>query len=239
MTNWLRYSRQLPIPCIGQAGQEKLHNASAFVIGCGGLGTAALYCLASAGVGTIGFCDMDAVSLSNLNRQYLYTMDDVGAPKAAAAHARLAAYNPSLTYRPVQAALTEENAISMLAGYDVVLLAVDTLAARLAANRACVLRGIPLVNGGVDGFSGAVSVVTPHQSACLACLYGGAAEPEDAGASFAPIVSIAGALEAQLALLLLLGAPDPLGGRLLTFSGGTLQFDRLPVYRDPHCPVCG
>lgn len=234
-----RYSRQLPIPCIGETGQAQLAASSAFVIGCGGLGTSILYCLASAGVGTIGFCDMDTVSLSNLNRQYLYTVEDVGERKTVAAHRRLAAYNPQLAYRPVQAALTPDNAEALLAGYGAVLLAVDTLQARLAANRACVQLGIPLVNGGVDGFFGAVSTVIPRRSACLACLYGDAAGPAAPSASFAPIVSVVGALQAQAALLLLLGQPDPLRGDLLTLDGSALQFDRLPIHRNPQCPVCG
>ena len=239
MMDAARYSRQLPIPEIGQAGQERLFASAALVVGCGGLGTSVLYALASAGVGTIGFVDGDRVSLSDLNRQFLYTEADIGRNKTEAALMRLSAYNKDLTYRPVQAELTEENALALIAGYDVVVLAVDSLAARLTANRACIERRIPLVNGGVDGFSGAVSAVMPESSACLACLYGGAAEPSWRARAFAPVVSVIGSLEAQLALLLLLGQPDPLSGRLLSFDGRTLQFEAHPVYRDPRCPVCG
>lgn len=239
MMEQTRYSRQLPIPAIGEAGQKRLLSSSVLVLGCGGLGSSVLFALASAGVGTIGFVDDDDVSLSNLNRQFLYSMDNIGRSKVDAAHERLTAYNPELRYRPVHGRLTEENAEKLLLGYDLAVLALDTLASRLAANKACFKMRIPLVNGGVDGFSGALNTVLPGKGACLACLYGNAAETEAHAASFAPVVQVVGALEAQIALLLLLGYPDPLKGKLLSINGGMLEFIKLPIYRDPNCPVCG
>lgn len=136
-----RYSRQLGIAEIGREGQEKLSHSSALVIGTGGLGSTMLFCLAGAGVGTIGFMDGDTVSLSNLNRQFLHFERDVGRKKVDSALEKLKAYNTTLQYVPICDVITQENADAYIQNYDVVLLAVDTSAPRFIVNDACCRQG--------------------------------------------------------------------------------------------------
>ena len=233
-----RYIRQIDIPQIGLDGQARLAKASALVIGAGGLGSALLFCLAGAGVGHIGIADFDTIAESNLNRQFLHTTDGIGSDKLDSALTRLRAYNPSLRYELHRCKVDEDNVAALIAGYDIVLSAVDNMPTRMAANRTCVKLGKPLVNGGVNGMYGSVQIVETGKSACLACLYGENPKPS-AATSFAPVVSTISSLMAQGALVMLLGLPNPLPDTLLYFDGEHMTFERLSISRDPLCPVCG
>ncbi len=234
-----RFSRQVILPEIGESGQETLLRSSVLVVGCGGLGSTLLYCLCGMGVGRIGFCDGDVVSRSNLNRQFLHTPRDIGRKKAQSAYEKLKAFAPELTLEPMPFDLTAENAESTVSGYDLVLLAVDTLSARLAVNRACVSARIPLVDGGVNGMHGTLFTVEPGDTACLECLFGGV-KPNDAPIpSFAPVVSMVSAMEAQAAANALLGKPNPSCGTMLLFDGASLAIEKVPVQKRDDCRICG
>ena len=191
------------------------------------------------GVGRIGFCDGDTVSLSNLNRQFLHGVADIGRKKAASAYEKLSAFAPELTLEPYDVSLTDENARRIVSRYDVVLLAVDSIESRRAVNRACIAENIPLVDGGINGLSGTLLTVRPHKTACLACLFGEAAPPARKIPSFAPVVSALSAMQAQTAANLLLGLPNPTDGRLLLFDGSLLTTDFIPISRRADCPICG
>ncbi|MEG1524493.1 MAG: HesA/MoeB/ThiF family protein [Clostridia bacterium] len=233
-----RYVRQVFMPEIGLAGQQRLQQASAFVVGAGGLGSALLFCLAGAGIGHLGIADFDTVSESNLNRQFLHTYQSLGKPKTDSAVARLQAFNPDLHYAPHNCRLGEDNAESLIGGYDIVLSAVDCFSTRLTLNRACLHLGKPLVNGAVDGMCGTLQIVEPGKTACLSCLYGD--PPKNRSSlSFAPVVSVISSLMAQATLLLLLGRPNPLADTLLHFDGASLTFEKIPLRRNPNCSVCG
>jgi len=234
-----RYARQIVLPEIGKDGQEKLLRSSALVVGCGGLGSVLLYCLCGMGIGRIGFCDGDMVSRSNLNRQFLHTPRDIGRQKTRSAYEKLKAFAPELTLEPLPFHLTRENAGETVSGYDVVLLALDSVGARLAANEACVRRNIPLVDGGVSGMNGTLFTVRPGKTACLACLYAGAKMPDKPPASFAPAVSMVSAMEAQSCANILLGLDNPSDGNLLLFDGAALSIDRARIQKSERCPVCG
>jgi len=234
-----RYARQILLPEIGDIGQAKLAAASVFVVGCGGLGSTLLYDLCGMGVGTIGFCDGDIVSLNNLNRQFLHTPADIGKNKAQSAYETLASFAPELTLVPFENHLTEENACTLIGDYDLILLAVDSIPSRLIANRACVSMHKPLVDAGVHGLNGSVYTYRPDQTACLACFY---PEPGKVSAidipSFAPIVSAIASLEAQCAANILLGLPNPTDGRMLLFDGSTMTTEFVSIAKSPNCPVC-
>ena len=234
-----RYLRQLPIPCIGSVGQRTLAAAHVLVVGCGGLGSPLLYALCGMGVGHITFADGDTVSLSNLNRQHLHTVSDIGRNKAASAREKLAAYNPDIALTAVEHAINADNIGPLLVGCDAVALAVDTLAARLAVNRACVQAGIPLIDGGVNGFLGAVTAVFPQETACLECLYGGTSQPDEAPSAIASVTGIVAGMEAQLTLLTLLGQRTELANRLFVFDGARLSLETLTLAKSPRCPLCG
>lgn len=234
-----RFSRQVILPEIGEDGQRTFLRSSALVVGCGGLGSTLLYCLCGMGVGRIGFCDGDVVSRSNLNRQFLHTPRDIGRKKTQSAYEKLKAFAPELTLEPMPFELTDENAEGTVSGYDLVLLAVDTLTARLTINRACIDTGVPLVDGGVNGMHGTLFTVRPGKTACLDCLYGGVRADDAPVPSFAPVVSMVSAMEAQSAANILLDRPNPSDGSMLLFDGASLTIEKVPVRRQSDCRVCG
>lgn len=223
---------------IGSEGQKRLEKASALVVGAGGLGSTLLFDLAGAGVGRIGVADFDTVSESNLNRQFLHTTDSVGTDKVDSALKRLKSFNPTIRFDSHRCCVDEDNALDLIAGYDIIIAAVDNMTARAALNLACVKLGKPLVNGGVDGMCGSLQIVEPGKTACLNCLYGENRKTLPA-ASFAPVVSTISSLMAQAALLLLLGLPNPLTEAILFFDGETMTFEKITVSRNHECSVCG
>jgi len=234
-----RYERQILLPEIGEAGQQQLLASSVLVVGCGGLGSTLLYCLCGMGIGRIGFCDGDVVSRSNLNRQFLHRVADIGRNKAQSAYEKLTDFAPELQLEAYDEALTEKNTAEIVSPYDVVVLAVDSLSARLTVNRACIAANKPLIDGGIDGLRGTLLTVRPGKTACLACLYGDKLPPKKQIPSFAPVVSCISALEAQSVANVLLDLPNPTDGRLLLFDVSTLTTEFVYIDRNQSCPVCG
>lgn len=232
-----RYRRQLAIPEIGPEGQHKLADSSVLVVGAGGLGGPLLYALAGAGVGRLVVVDGDTVSLSNLNRQFLFDQADLGRPKAEAAARRLSAFNPDLRVEGVEAWLDEKTGMNLLADCQLAVAAVDNLPARLALNAACAQKNIPLVNGGVEGWYGSVMAVEFGKTPCLACCYAGTA-PEEGGQALGAVTGAVASLMASVTLQMLLGH-NPIPGELLLYDGRRLELDRVPVERGTGCPVCG
>ena len=232
-----RYRRQLAIPEIGEEGQHKLADSSVLVVGAGGLGGPLLYALAGAGVGRLVVVDGDTVSLSNLNRQFLFDQADLGRPKAEAAARRLSAFNPDLRVEGVEAWLDEKAGMNLLADCQLTVAAVDNLPARLALNAACAQKNIPLVNGGVEGWYGSVMAVEFGKTPCLACCYAGTA-PEEGGQALGTVTGAVASLMASVTLQMLLGH-NPIPAELLLYDGRRLELDRVPVERGMGCPVCG
>src|SRR5659263_722263 len=155
-----RYQRQLIIPAVGEAGQEKLKRARILVTGAGGLGSPVLMYLAAAGVGTIGIIDFDTVSISNLQRQVLYVTSDIGRVKAEAAAERISSLNPLIKVISYPVRLTEENAPEFMAGYDIAVDCSDNYATRYLISDATHNAGIPMVYGAVFQFMGQASVLS-------------------------------------------------------------------------------
>lgn len=232
-----RYRRQLNIPEIGPEGQSRLAASSVLVVGAGGLGGPVLYALAGAGVGRLVVVDGDTVSLSNLNRQFLFYQADLGRPKAEAATRRLAAFNPKIRVEGMNCWLDKSTAPTLLEGCQLAVAAVDNLEGRLALNAACVEQGVPLVNGGVEGWYGTIMALEPRKTPCLACCYAGTEAPEG-GQALGAVTGAVGSLMASVALQLLLGE-NPIPGELLLYDGRRLELERVPVERSPGCPVCG
>lgn len=240
----LRYGRQLILPEIGVRGQQRLLEASVGVVGAGGLGCPAALYLAAAGVGTLGIIDREAVSPSNLHRQILHSLDDVGRPKSLSAQQRLARQNPDAHILPIQDSLHAGNAQRLLQRYDVVLDGSDNFPTRYLVNDACVLLGRPLVHGGAIHLRGQLMTVLPKRSACLRCIF---PEPPPSGAIpscqetgvIGAVTGVLGALMAQEALKVLLGIGQPLADRLLVFDGAASRFREVAVRRDPSCAICG
>lgn len=166
-----QYNRHLILDKIGEKGQLKLKKAKVLVIGAGGLGCPVLQYLTAAGVGTIGIIDDDVVDQSNLQRQILYTIDDIGFSKALTASKRLSKLNPFVKFDVYQEKLTRENAISLFEKFDIIVDGSDNFSTRYLTNDASIITKKPLVYGAIFKFEGQVSVFNYKESASYRCLY--------------------------------------------------------------------
>lgn len=176
----LRYARHLSLDNVGITGQEKLKSAKVLVIGAGGLGTPILQYLTAAGVGTIGIIDHDVVNESNLQRQVLYSTEDVGKSKVFVAIERLHQLNPFVTFIPYETALSVENALEIFQQYDIVLDGTDNFPTRYLVNDACVILNKPFVHGSIFKFQGQISVFNYQNGPSYRCLYPTAPSAEEA-----------------------------------------------------------
>lgn len=214
---------------------ETLRAKRVTLLGAGGLGSPAAVQFAGAGV-SLTVLDGDTVSLSNLNRQFLFAAADEGKPKAALAADRLRAFAPDCDFTPVCEFLTDDNADRLLAGSDLMFLATDNNDARFAANRWCVRNGVPFVCVGVAGACGTIYLCRPRETACLACCW-----PERESPDKRTLAAAAGAvssLGATLALRALCGDYSD-AGNLFLLDAKSMTLDRLPVKQAADCPVCG
>ena len=239
-----RFARQLVLEGVGEEGQERLAASRVLVVGAGGLGSAACFYLAAAGVGTLGVVDLDTVALSNLNRQILHTTADLGRPKTDSAAETLRALNPDLEVIQYPERLTPARAEALAAEYDLVVECSDNFETKFLVNEACVKVGAPLVWASVLAWEGQMSVVVPGEGPCYRCLFpphldlSGAPTAKEVGILGA-VAGTFGALEAVEAVKVLLGVGKPLVGRLLAWDGLTGTFDTVAFERQPGCPVCG
>jgi molybdopterin-synthase adenylyltransferase len=239
----LRYSRQMMLPEIDAAGQQRLAEARVLVIGLGGLGSPAAIYLAAAGVGHLVLVDDDDVDLSNLQRQILYRTADIGRPKIEAAHEHLRALNPDIRIDVVGERLTEESLGDEFARADLVLDCCDNFQTRFAINAASVTRRIPLVSAAAIRFEAQITVFDPRRddSPCYRCLYGDAADLDEtctANGVIAPLLGIVGSVQAMEAMKLLMHIGQPLVGRLLLLDAMIMQWHSAVLPKDPNCPVC-
>ena len=240
----LRYSRHLILPDVGVEGQKKLKAARVLLVGAGGLGSPAALYLAAAGVGTLGLVDFDVVDKTNLQRQILHGTSAVGTPKLESARARLQDLNPNVQVETFETRLTSENALDIIREFDVVADGTDNFPTRYLVNDACVLLGKPNVYGSIFRFEGQASVFYAKEGPCYRCLY---AEPPPAGlvpscaegGVLGVLPGIIGSIQAMETIKLIVGAGEPLIGRLLLFDALKLQFRELKLEKDPDCPVCG
>ncbi|HEY7701171.1 MAG TPA: molybdopterin-synthase adenylyltransferase MoeB [Candidatus Limnocylindrales bacterium] len=238
-----RYSRHLLIPEVGSAGQKRLLESRALLIGAGGLGSPAALYLAAAGVGTIGLVDFDVVDVSNLQRQIVHTTDRVGQRKVESARISINALNPEVKVVEHEEMLTADNVERLIDGYDVILDGTDTFETRYVLNDAAVAAGIPVVHASVFRFEGQLTTFIPFEGPCYRCLYPTPPPPELApGCSVAGVLGVVpgilGLLQTNEALKVLLGIGQTLAGRLLLFDALETEFTELQLRRDPECPVC-
>src|SRR5712691_11523984 len=239
-----RYSRHLIMPEVGLQGQKRLKAASVLMIGTGGLGAPLGMYLAAAGVGRLGLVDFDVVDSSNLQRQIIHGTKDVGRPKIASARDRIEDINPHVEIETHETRLTSANAMSLFVNYDVIVDGTDNFPTRYLVNDACVLTGKPNVYGSIFRFEGQASVFWAERGPCYRCLY-----PEPPPPGLVPscaeggvlgvLPGIIGAIQANEAIKIILGAPDILVNRLLLFDAWRMRFRELKLRKNPNCPVCG
>lgn len=245
----LRYSRHILLNEFGIEAQEKLNHSHALVIGAGGLGSAALMYLASAGIGRITVADGDAVELTNLQRQVVHCETAIGVNKALSAINTLQRINSSIAYSAISERLTATNVGGHVANADVILDCTDNFMTRHAINGACVKYRKPLVSGAGIRFDGQITSfdLRLDDSACYHCLFPMPANSDQPNHAeercavmgvFAPLVGIIGTMQAAEAIRLVSGVGEPLQGRLAMLDARSLEWQTVKYQRDPACVVC-
>lgn len=187
----------------------------------------------------MGLIDSDTVSLSNLNRQFLHGDGDLGRLKAVSAMEKLAALNGDIEIIAHTDHLSDENAETLFAGYDLVLGAVDSFDTRFVINRAAAALCLPYIDGGVNGFCGCVMFSNPPRTPCLNCVFPNRETRSKPIGVLGATAGVIGTIEANMALLWLLGEYNPIENRLLLYDGYRMSIDLIKIERDMNCPVCG
>ena len=239
-----RYSRHLIMPEVGMDGQLKLKQAKVLCIGTGGLGAPLGLYLAAAGVGRIGLVDFDRVDDSNLQRQVLFSTQDVGRPKIVAAADRLRGLNPDIQIDTFDTHFSSENALEILKDYDIVVDGTDNFPTRYLVNDASVLLKKRNVYGSIFRFEGQITIFGDPNGPCYRCLY-----PEPPPPGLVPscaeggvlgvLPGIVGSIQAAETLKLIIGKGESLIGRLLLFDALAMRFRELKLRKNPDCPMCG
>ena len=223
-----RYSKQIILPEIGMPGQEKLKAAKILVIGAGGLGCPVLQYLAAAGVGTIGIADGDTVDISNLQRQVLYTHQDIGSPKVAVAAQKLKALNDDITIISHPFFISSANVLDVMRDYDMVVDGSDNFDTRYLVNDACVMLGKPMVSGAIYKFEGQVSVFNYNNGPTYRCIFPEAPNAEDSPncadiGVVASLPGIIGTIQANEVIKIITGIGEVLSGKLLVIDTLTMN----------------
>ncbi|HEY3251813.1 MAG TPA: molybdopterin-synthase adenylyltransferase MoeB, partial [Ignavibacteria bacterium] len=239
-----RYSRHIVIPEVGLAGQKKLKEAKVLIIGAGGLGSPISMYLAAAGVGKIGIVDFDTVSLSNLQRQILFSAKDSGLSKAEKAKERLAGINQNIDVVTYNVKLTKDNALDIIKNYDIIADGSDNFATRYLVNDACVILKKPVVYGSILRFDGQVSVFDSENGPCYRCLYPEPALPGEVpsceqGGVLGVLPGIIGSIQANEVIKYIIGKGELLIGRLLVLDALKMSFREIKINKNLNCPVCG
>ena len=240
----IRYARHFVLPHLGPDGQRRLADAKVLLVGAGGLGSPSALYLAAAGVGRLGIVDGDLVDLSNLQRQVLHDIHQLGQRKVASARDRLWGINPNVEVVPHPVRLTSANALEILEPYDVIVDGSDNFPTRYLVNDASVLLGKPYVYGAVDRWEGQVSVFATAGGPCYRCLFREPPPPglvpscAEAGV-LGVLPGIIGTIQATEVVKTILGVGETLAGRLLLFDALAMSFREVALSRNPDCPVCG
>ena len=239
----LRFSRQIMLPEMDVAGQQKLVDATVLIVGMGGLGCPAAMYLAAAGVGHLIIADDDTVELTNLQRQIAHEHRNLGESKVSSAKASLRGLNPDVCVTQIDRRLEGESLNQAVSGADVVVDASDNFATRFAINRSCLKNHKPLVSGAAIRMEGQVAVFDSGnpESPCYRCLYNENTE-DDANCSqngvMAPLVGIIGSVQAMETIKVITGIGNNLTGRLLLLDATTMQWREMKLPCDPNCPAC-
>tara|TARA_B100000686_G_scaffold73589_1_gene79387 strand:- start:3684 stop:5096 length:1413 start_codon:yes stop_codon:yes gene_type:complete len=241
---FIRYSRHLSLPEVGIKGQTKIKSSKVLVVGAGGLGSPVSLYLAAAGIGTIGMVDFDIVDESNLQRQVLFGMDQIGKSKLKSAKERLKNLNPHTNYILHDTALSSENALDIIKDYDIVVDGTDNFPTRYLVNDACVILNKPNVYGSIYRFDGQVSIFNHENGPCYRCLYPSPPPPNlvpscAEGGVLGVLPGIIGTMQANETLKLILGIGDLMVNRFLLFDALTFEFNELKIHKNNDCVVCG
>jgi len=233
-----RYDRQIMIAEIGEVGQEKLKRARVFIAGAGGLGSSAAIYLTAAGVGKICVVDHDSVELSNLNRQILHWEKDRGKKKVFSPREKLRKINHEVNVEAIEETITEANVFQLIAGFDLIVDAMDNLPTRYLLNKAAIEKNIPFFHGAVYGFEGRAMTIIPGETACLRCMYRGDI-PKEKFPVIGVTPAVIGCIQATEVIKYIVGIGELLKNRLLIYDGLDMIFTEFKVKKDPQCEHCG
>ena len=233
-----RYQRHILLPEIGTEGQAKLKGAKVLVIGCGGLGCPVLQYLAAAGIGALGIIDFDIVEESNLQRQVLFSTEDIGKPKVSVARDKLEKYNPFITITAIRERLDVSNALDLIRQFEIIVDCSDNFSTRYLVNDACVILDKPLVSGSIYKFEGQVTVFNYLTGPTYRCLYPDPPQQEivsncsETGV-LGTLTGLTGTLMANEVIKIIVGMGNVLSGKLLTFDILSCRFQTFEYKTDP------
>jgi molybdopterin/thiamine biosynthesis adenylyltransferase/rhodanese-related sulfurtransferase len=239
-----RYSRHLIMPNVGAEGQGRLKAAKVLLVGTGGLGSPLAMYLAAAGVGTLGLVDFDVVDESNLHRQVIHGTSDIGKRKVESARESIEEINPFVDVVVHETALRSDNALEIIAPYDLVIDGTDNFPTRYLVNDACVLLGKLNVYGSIFRFDGQLAVFGAPDGPCYRCMFPQPPPPGMVpscaeGGVFGVICATIGAGQATEGIKLLTGIGEPLIGRMQLYDALEQRWQTVRVKKDPACPACG
>ena len=233
-----RYDRQIMIYGFGEEGQEKLKKTKVFLAGAGGLGSPIALYLTAAGIGTLVIADHDVVELSNLNRQILHWEENIGKKKVDSAADKLSKFNTGIKIEIIAETISESNVAEFVGDADIIVDAMDNLPTRYLLNKTALAKGIPFIHGAVSGFEGRVMTVLPGKTACLNCLYHGAAVPKAKFSVIGVTPGVIGCIQATEVIKYVVGLGELLTDRLLNYDGLSMKFSEFKINRDPECDHC-
>lgn len=232
-----RYNRNILISQIGEEGQKKLANAKILVCGAGGLGSTVLTNLASVGIGTIGIVDNDVLEMSNLNRQYIHKLANLGKVKVESAKKWINEFNPQIIVNAYQMRLDGTNYADIVDSYDLIMDCFDSFRSKFLLNKIAVTTGKTLVHGGVTEFFGQVTTIVPGKTACLSCIL-----PEEdqyiVKGVLSPAVATIASIEVMEAVKNILNIGESLQNKLLSYDGLRMQFKTINIAKNPNCKLC-
>jgi molybdopterin/thiamine biosynthesis adenylyltransferase len=231
----LRYARNLLLPNFGESSQQKLKQSKVLVIGTGGLGSAALYYLAAAGIGNIGIIDFDVVDISNLQRQILHSTNDLGRKKVDSASEKLKALNPEINIKTYDFFFDQE---IILEDYDIVLDCTDNFTSKKFINQACVKLKKPLIHAGILEYSGQIMTIIPNETACYNCVFDEEPPVNPSKAVIGAVAGILGILQAAEAIKYLTGLGDLLTNKLFVYDFLKTDFRKIEIKKNKGCSVC-
>jgi len=233
-----RYERQIMIRGFGQEGQGRLRQAKVFIAGAGGLGSPLATYLTAAGVGRIRIVDGDKVELSNLNRQVLHWTKDIGERKIDSATQKLRELNPEVKIEAIGEMITEANISQLVAGFDLIVDAMDNMPTRYILNKVAIEKGVPFFHGAVYGFEGRAMTVIPGKTACLRCVYRGVI-PQEKFPVIGVTPAVIGCIQATEVIKYIVGIGQLLTNKLLVYDGLNIKFTEFKLKKDPNCEHCG
>jgi adenylyltransferase/sulfurtransferase len=236
------YSRQIVLREMGIKAQRKLKKSTITLVGAGGLGSPIAMQLSSMGIGHLRIVDYDVVEISNLQRQHLFGVDQIGLPKVEAAKRRISKLNPFIKITPIPMAVTPSNASDLIKGSDVVIGALDSMSPRYSLNRACIENGIPYIHGGALEYNGSISTIIPKKTACLECFHGGVNDedlPTCATVGVHPsVINITSSIMSSETIRLVINGRPLLTNKLMFIDLQDLTFEIISLKRSDSCLIC-